>query len=209
LLVRRIIMATSMAALLFGCAPTWDNYLPADSGPVVQPTSGLVPPYGTTGITDGFENPTGYRVGAGDMLSIRVYGQEELAGEYKVDGSGNIAMPLVGTVRVAKMTAPQIAKTIEQRLSQKYLRDPSVSVQVATTRPFFVVGEVRSPGAYPYMPGLTVQEAIALSGGYTPRAYQGPVMVTRRSSEGSQSVDTPVLAPLYPGDVVYVKERWF
>lgn len=215
MLVNRTIVAAAMAALLFGCAPTWDNYLPADSGPaadsgaVVEPSAGLSPPFGTTAIPDGFENPAGYRVGSGDTLNIRVYGQEELTGDYRVDGAGNISMPLVGSVRVAKLTAPQISKTIEHRLSQKYLRDPSVSVQVAATRPFFVVGEVRSPGAFPYIPGLTVQEAIALSGGYTPRAHQGPVLVTRRSSSGSQSIDLPVLAPLYPGDVIYVKERWF
>jgi len=197
-----------MAALMVGCAPTWDQYLPAESTDVA-PTAGLNPPYGTTGIPDGFEHPSGYRVGAGDTLNIRVYSQDDLNGDYRVDAAGNISMPLVGTVNVAKLTTPQIARTLEKRLSQKYLRDPSVSVQVANMRPFFVVGEVRTPGAFPYMPGLTVQEAIALSGGYTPRADQGAVLVSRRSSTGVQNINLPVLAPLYPGDVVYVKERWF
>ncbi|WP_342642398.1 polysaccharide biosynthesis/export family protein [Rhodoligotrophos ferricapiens] len=209
MLVSRIIVAPLLAVLVFGCAPTWDSYLPAESGPVVEPTAGLSPPFGTTAVPDGFENPRGYRVGTGDTLNVRVYGQEDLSGDFSVDASGNISMPLAGTIRVAKLTTPEIARAIEHRLAQKYLRDPNVSVQVATLRPFYILGEVQNPGSFAYTPGLTVQEAIALGGGYTPRADQGLVLVTRRSSSGAQSEQVPVLTPLYPGDVVYVKERWF
>ncbi|WP_137390704.1 polysaccharide biosynthesis/export family protein [Rhodoligotrophos defluvii] len=209
MLISRIVLAPSLALLMFGCAPTWDTYLPAESGPIVEPAAGLSPPFGTTALPEGYENPSGYRVGVGDRLSIRVYGQEELTGEVTVDASGNISVPLAGTIRVAKLTTPEIARAIESRLSQKYLRDPNVSVQLVTLRPFYILGEVQNPGAFPYTPGLSVQEAIALGGGYTPRADQGPVLVTRRSSSGVQSIDVPVLTPLYPGDVVYVKERWF
>ncbi|MGF7159958.1 polysaccharide export outer membrane protein [Rhodoligotrophos appendicifer] len=151
----------------------------------------------------------GYRIGSGDTLNIRVYGQEDLSGNFIVDGSGNISMSLIGTVRVAKLTVPEISRSIERRLSQKYLRDPSVSVQVASQRPFYILGEVQSPGGFPYAAGMTIQTAIALGGGYTPRANQGDVLVTRRSSSGTHSVLMPVITPLYPGDIVYIKERWF
>ncbi len=171
--------------------------------------SGTVAPFGASGHETAYEFMNGYRVGAGDRLNIRVLDQRELTGQYLVDGAGNISMPLIHTVRVAGLAAPQIEHLVIGRLRNGYLRSPSVSVQVTDLRPFFILGEVTRAGSFPYQAGMTVQNAIALAGGYSSRANQEKVLLTRKSIEGTATHRVPVTTHIYPGDIVFVRERWF
>ncbi|WP_300296042.1 polysaccharide biosynthesis/export family protein [Ferrovibrio sp.] len=152
----------------------------------------------------------GYRLGSGDRVRITVYGQPELTGEYAVDGSGALSFPLIGQVRAGGRSAGELEKTLVDRLQPNYLKNPSVSVEILTYRPFYIVGEVRTPGSYPYVSGMTVLNAVALAGGFTYRAREGDFYVMRQTAEGGKGrlqamPDTPVL----PGDVITVRERYF
>jgi len=171
--------------------------------------AGMVPPFGSNGVAAAYEAVNGYRIGSGDQLTIRVFGQTDLSNDYIVDGAGLVSMPLIGNVQVGGLTAPQAGRLIAAKLREGYLRDPSVSVQVTNLRPFYILGEVNQAGSYPFVSGMTVQQAVAIANGYTPRANQGKVLLTRRSAEGTVSDVVPVTTQLYPGDTVFVRERWF
>ena len=170
---------------------------------------GPLPPFGTRGQAAAYEYQSGYRVGAGDKLSIRVAGEADLTGEFPVDASGAISMPYVQSVTVAGMSTPQIEQLILKRLRAGYLKDPQVSVQVTTLRPFYILGEVTTSGSFAYQPGITVQNAIAIAGGYGARADKNEVLLTRKDVTGTHTSKVPVTTQVYPGDIVYVRERWF
>ena len=172
-------------------------------------SAGVIEPYGTQGKNAAYEFATGYRIGAGDRLTIRVAGEADLTADYLVDGSGNISMPYVRVVEVAGLTTPAVEALITSRLRQGFLRDPQVSVQVTSLRPFYILGEVNTAGSFSYQPGMTVQNAVAIAGGYSSRADQGKVLITRKNSEGTGTYRVPVTTQVYPGDVIYVRERWF
>ncbi|HMT14132.1 MAG TPA: polysaccharide biosynthesis/export family protein [Aestuariivirga sp.] len=171
--------------------------------------AGVVPPYGAQGTAAAYEYGTGYKVGAGDKISVKVAGEADITGEYLVDGSGTISMPYVSTITVAGMTTSQIEKLIARKLRAGYLRNPQVSAQVITLRPFFIMGEVTTAGSFAYQPGMTVQSAIAVAGGYGVRADQGLVLITRKNVDGTKTYRVPVTTQIYPGDIIYVRERWF
>ena len=171
--------------------------------------AGPVSPFGTRGTAAAYEFQTGYRVGAGDKLSIRVAGEADLTGEFPVDASGAISLPYVQSATVAGMTTPQIEQLISARLRNGYLKDPQVSVQATTLRPFYILGEVTTSGSFAYQPGITVQNAIAIAGGYNTRADKNEVMMTRRDATGTHSSKVPVTTQVYPGDIITVRERWF
>jgi polysaccharide export outer membrane protein len=115
----------------------------------------------------------------------------------------------VRTLPVAGMTTERIEGLIATRLRQGYLRNPQVSVQVTTLRPFYILGEVTTAGSFAYQPGITVQNAIAIAGGYGPRADQNRVLITRKNATGTDTYKVPVTTQIYPGDIIYVRERWF
>jgi polysaccharide export outer membrane protein len=175
----------------------------------VRDVRGTIDPYGTQGKAAAYEYGAGYRVGAGDRLTIRVAGEADLTADYLVDGSGNISMPFIQTIPVAGMTTGQIEKLITTRLRNGYLRNPQVSAQVATLRPFYILGEVTTAGSFAYQPGITVQNAIAIAGGYSTRADQDRVLITRKNATGTATHKVPVTTQIYPGDIIYVRERWF
>jgi polysaccharide export outer membrane protein len=150
-----------------------------------------------------------YLLGAGDKVRVTVFEQESLTNTYSVDQAGYIAFPLVGQVAARGFTAKQIEAQIADKLRQGYLRDPDVSVEVDQYRPVFVMGEVGAAGQYSYVPGLTVQKAIAMAGGFTPRANQGDVDVTRGINGKVMTGRVLTSDPLLPGDTVYVRERLF
>lgn len=152
---------------------------------------------------------TEYRLGNGDRILVTVYGQPELTGERVVDGAGNIAMPLIGAVSAGGITVSDLEKRITDKLQPKYLNDPQVSAQVLSYRPFYIVGEVKSPGSYPYVDGMVVMNAIALASGFTYRAREDEFYITR-------SIDPDHLrrlayrdSPVLPGDLIVVRERYF
>jgi polysaccharide export outer membrane protein len=228
----RLLMLTCVAVALAGCAQTWNDTRPAAppggtgvtvDGDVAEGDAavssiaqlpsrnarGPIEPYATKGKTAAYEFATGYRVGAGDRLTVRVAGEPELTADYMVDASGNISMPYVQTVSVAGMTSHQIEVMIADRLRRGYLRDPKVSAQVTTLRPFYILGEVNTAGSFAYQPGITVQNAIAIAGGYNARADQSKVLITRKTYVGTNTYKVPVTTQVYPGDIIYVRERWF
>jgi polysaccharide export outer membrane protein len=138
-----------------------------------------------------------------------VFGQDALSNNYTVDADGRVSLPLIGTVNARGMTTAGLAAAIKSRLAQGYIRDPSVAVEVETYRPFFVLGEVTYPGQYPYVPNMTVESAVAIAGGFTPRASKDRVIVKRNVHGAPARYALPLQYPLRPGDTVTVKERWF
>ncbi len=231
--VCRYIVALVAAGALAGCSNGWQAGSPsappggtgvtaagevvhgeqsvtavAAAAPAIN-ENGTVAPFGASGQVAAYEFLNGYRVGAGDRLSIRVLGQADLTGSFIVDGAGHISLPLINTIRVAGLNPPQVEQAIAAKLRAGYLRDPSVSVQVTAMRPFYILGEVTQAGSFPYQPGMTAQNAIALGGGYSPRANQQDILLTRKTAEGTNTYKVPVTTQLYPGDIVYVRERWF
>jgi polysaccharide export outer membrane protein len=150
-----------------------------------------------------------YTLDAGDKLRIVVFGQDPLSNNYTVDAQGAIAMPLIGTVEARGMTTAQLGNAIAGRLRQSFIRDPSVAVEIETYRPFFVLGEVMYPGQYPYVPNMTVENAIAIAGGFTPRAFRATVTISRKLNGMPARTVLPLRAPLRPGDTIEIGERWF
>lgn len=150
-----------------------------------------------------------YRLGAGDRIRVTVFEQQDLTNTYAVDQSGYIAFPLVGSVPARGHTAKQVEAALASKLRDGYLRSPDVSVEVDRYRPVFVMGEVGSAGQYSYVPGLTVQKAVAMAGGYSARANQGSVDITRDINGKVLTGRVRTTDPLLPGDTVYVRERLF
>jgi polysaccharide biosynthesis/export protein len=150
-----------------------------------------------------------YRLDAGDRLRIVVYGQEGLTNTYTVDAGGAITMPLIGAVSARGLTPAELAAAVTARLKKNYLREPYVAAEVETYRPFFILGEVAAPGQYPYVPNMTIESAVAIAGGFTPRAQRGAMELTRTGSAGTQRATVPPATFLKPGDTVLIGERWF
>lgn len=163
--------------------------------------------YATAYASAPYQEP--YTLDAGDKLRIVVFGQDGLTSSYLIDAGGNVTLPLIGSVPARGLTPQQLAQAIANRLKQGYVRDPKVTAEVEVYRPFFILGEVTTPGQYPFSPNMTAQTAIAIAGGFGPRASKSTVKVTRNLPGQQFSGDVPLTFPLKPGDTVVVKERWF
>lgn len=150
-----------------------------------------------------------YTLSTGDKLRIIIFGQDSLSNIYAVDAQGRISMPLIGLVETRGLTTAQLERTIEGRLKNGFLREPKVSVEVDTYRPFFILGEVTTSGQYPYVHNMTIQTAVAVAGGFSPRAARTYAEVTRIVKGDLVTVNVPVTTPIRPGDTVVVKERFF
>ena len=150
-----------------------------------------------------------YRLDAGDRLRIVVYGQEGLTNSYSIDAGGSITMPLIGAVRARGLTPAGLAGAITGQLRNGYIREPSVAVEIEAYRPFFILGEVAAPGQYPYVPNMSVESAVAIAGGFSPRARRDRVTVTHTDGAGSVRAVVPLGTPISPGDTLLVGERWF
>ena len=203
-----IVLALLLIAGLSG--PSFAQDLP---GPSVQATkaapapalpSGFVAQTQGAPITDEH-----YRLGTGDKLKVNVYGEEDLSGEFLVDGSGQVQLPLVGQVKAASLTIHEFVAEVTNALKEGYLKDPKVSVEVLNYRPFYIIGEVNKPGEYPFENGLNVLGAIALAGGYTYRANDNDVYVRRAGSTKEETVPADPNTKIYPGDIIRVAERLF
>jgi polysaccharide export outer membrane protein len=152
---------------------------------------------------------TAYRLDAGDKLRVMVYGQEGLTNTYAIDAGGSITMPLIGPVPARGRTPGSLAAEISAKLRNGYIREPSVAVEIETYRPFFILGEVAAPGQYPYVPNMTVESAVAIAGGFSPRARRDVVTLTHTEASGASRFVVPLGTSLAPGDTVLVGERWF
>jgi polysaccharide biosynthesis/export protein len=188
----RLCLALSFSLAVTACS--------GSSGPVVAAGDRYV------ASQDGLED---YTLGSGDKLRVTVFNEPTLSGEFAVSTDGSMSVPLVGRIPVQGKKVEDVAALIQSKLGDGYLRDPKVSAEVTTYRPFFILGEVKSPGQYPYASGLTVLNAVATAQGFTPRANKDVVKIRRAggASEETYSV-TPELR-IMPGDTIRVGERFF
>ena len=150
-----------------------------------------------------------YHLDAGDKLRVVVFGQEGLTNTYAIDAGGAITMPLIGAVPARGRTPAGLAAEISAKLRNGYIREPSVAVEVEAYRPFFILGEVAAPGQYPYVPNMSVESAVAIAGGFTPRAKRDSVTLSHTEAAGTGRFIVPLGTQLGPGDTVLVGERWF
>lgn len=145
-----------------------------------------------------------------DQLRIQVYNEPTISGDYQIDAVGSISVPLAGRIKAAGLTPVQLERTITRRLDNSgMLKEAHVNVQVSSYGPFYIYGEVKHAGEFPYKPGLTVSDAVALAGGYTYRADESTAYVrgANAATEVARSLD--VARPVAPGDTIRIPERWF
>jgi polysaccharide export outer membrane protein len=155
-------------------------------------------------------DPNGpYLLATGDRLRVIVFGQDSLSNIYAVDAQGRIAMPLIGAVDAMGRTTGQLERAIEGRLRAGFLREPKVSVEIDAYRPFFILGEVTASGQYPYVVGMSIQTAVAIAGGFTPRADRHVAVLQRQINGEIQVGKAPLWQPVMPGDTITIRERWF
>jgi len=148
-----------------------------------------------------------YELGIGDRLRVIVYGEEDLSGEFEVGSQGTLNLPLVGEIRALGLPISDVEDLVEAELARGYLVSPNVSIEVLNYRPFYILGEVNKPGSYPYVNGMTVLTAVALAGGFTYRADEEDIVLSR-SANGAETQVAPDTS-LLPGDILRVEERFF
>jgi len=149
-----------------------------------------------------------YKLQTGDEVAISVFGQADLSGKFTVDGNGNLSLPLVGALHAEGQTPPQLQQSLIEAL-KAFLVNPKVTVQVASYRPFYILGEVNKPGSYAFSAGMTVRQAVAIAGGYTKRARTGTVEVFHTGQTDKDATEAPEDYQLQPGDTVQVGKRLF
>jgi protein involved in polysaccharide export with SLBB domain len=152
---------------------------------------------------------TNYHLGTGDKIRVIVYGEDDLGGEFSVDGNGYVSLPLIGQVKASGMAAPDLELQITNKLADGYVNNPKVSVEVTAYRPFYVIGQVNKPGEYPFVNDMTVLNAVALAGGYTDQADDEDVYVRRNGTSKEEQVVADQTTHIYPGDVVRVSRTTF
>lgn len=150
-----------------------------------------------------------YRLGPGDKVRVTVYGEADLSGDYQIDGTGIVRLPLIGSIRASGYTAPALEQWIGSALSPAYLKSPRVNVEIVTYRPFYIIGAVNRPGEYPYVDHISALNAVALAGGFMESARQSTVYVRHENSAVEQEVSTDQLSELRPGDTIHVKTTLF
>ena len=162
-----------------------------------------------TGAAEAVRVIPAYRLGADDKIRVITFGEDSLSGEFLVSGAGKVSLPLVGEVQAAGLTLPEFQKEVETALKEGYLKDPHVSVEVLTYRPFYILGEVQKPGEYPYTNGLTVLNAVATANGFTYRANTKKVFIKRADSQTEEEYPLTSMTPVAPGDTIRIAERFF
>jgi len=149
------------------------------------------------------------RLQAGEKIRVNVYGEASLSGDYQIDPSGFVSLPLAGTVKAAGLTQPELEQELTQKFRTQYLRNPKVTVSVLEFRPFYILGEIEKPGAYPYTSGLNVLSAIAIAGGTTYRASKSTVLIQHPGEAGLREYPLTSSIPVLPGDIIRIPQRYF
>lgn len=193
---RIVVLLLALSPVLSGCSARLGSLTSVDQEPA-RSRSAI-----SAGLSD-------YRLDAGDRVRLTVYGEPNLTGEFGLDGAGRVGVPLIGTVRAGGLSAAELEQRIADRLSPDYLKDPKVTVEVVTYRPFYIVGEVKSPGSYPYVNGMTAINAVALAGGFTYRARETSFVIDRDTKGAARQIAAQPGSEVLPGDVVIVPERYF
>src|SRR6202035_3266436 len=166
--------------------------------PVPAPAVYAAPMRGPVVVVQPVAYDSAYHLDAGDKLRVVVYGQEGLTNTYAIDAAGSITMPLIGAVPARGRTPAGLAAEITAKLRNGYIRDPSVAVEIDSYRPFFILGEVQAPGQYPYVPNMSVESAVAIAGGFSPRDLRDRVTLTHTDSSGSRRVVVPLGTAVSP-----------
>ena len=213
---------SDLDAIAYGQPASYSSYptASADSGGAISALRASFagsPPHGSyapvanayAAAPSAVTHDVSYHLDAGDKLRVVVYGQEGLTNTYAIDAGGAITMPLIGAVAARGRTPAGLAAEISARLRNGYIREPSVAVEVETYRPFFILGEVAAPGQYPYVPNMSVESAVAIAGGFSPRAKRDSVTLTHIEASGASRITVPLGTPIDPGDTILVGERWF
>jgi len=149
-----------------------------------------------------------YTLGPGDVLRVKVYGDETVTGSYKVDDAGTVSMPLVGQILVSGRTTAEAAGLIAAALANGYVRNPDVAVEIEAYRPFFIQGAVRNGGQFPYVSGMTIRAAVSTAGGYTDTANRIRATIYRKDGEQMHKAVVGLDFPIFPGDTIVIAERW-
>ncbi len=182
-----LLALTALTATLPGCATT---PLPAGTAAPMEASA--------------------YRLGAGDRIRVTTFNEPNLSGEFVVSGTGVVAMPLAGDIPARGKTPGELQDAIAQRLETGgFVQSPQVSAEVIEYRPYYILGEVNKPGQYPFTIGLTVSKAVATAGGFTYRANQNVVLITKDGSASEEEIALTASTPIGPGDTVRIGERFF
>ena len=230
----RLIVLAIAAAMLTGCMQTGENSVFARNAPppwqrpmsqpvamqtaplrpvLVEPAAPMMaePVMPQPIMAAAIPEDTGgaYTLDSGDRLRVVVFGQDGLSASYSVDPSGRITMPLIGAVHARGMTTAGLQQAIVTKLKNGFVREPHVAVEVDVYRPFFILGEVTLPGQYPYVPNMSVETAVAIAGGYTPRAFKYRIEVSRPVNGMIERRVVSATYPVRPGDTINISERWF
>lgn len=196
-------------------SPAAENGYPTPVAPAVvnvatqdsfgEPAAAPMLPPGPHAVAD-TDGP--YLLDSGDKLRIFVYGQPNLSRIYTVDHGGMITVPLIGAVKARGLSTFDLEGVVRSRLGAEYVRNPQVTVDISQNRPFFILGEVRNAGQFPYVSGMTIETAIAIGGGYTERASDRSFRITRRINGYVEQIEAPSDYVVKPGDTIYVYERF-
>jgi polysaccharide export outer membrane protein len=151
----------------------------------------------------------GIRLQAGEKIRLSVYGEASLSGDYQIDPSGILSLPLAGQVKAAGLTEAELKQEITQKLKTEYLKNPKVTVSVVEFRPFYILGEVEKPGSYPYTSGLNALSAIAIAGGTTYRASKSTILIQHPGESGLREYPLKGSVAILPGDIIRVPQRYF
>src|SRR5262245_63429132 len=151
----------------------------------------------------------GYVLGPNDRIRLKVYGEPDITGEYEISNSGQVSIPLAGHIKAAGTTTRQLEKSIASALAKGIVRDPRVNVEIAQYRPYYILGEVKKSGEYPYRNGLTVMDAVASAGGFTYRANENKVLLRRAGAGAEETYPLNAPVPVDTGDNIRIPERYF
>ena len=198
------------AALVAACVvPSVSALAGSDAAPAKAQIANTAPSEAANASTGTQNTNSTYQLGAGDKVRLSVFGESDLGGEFELDGSGDVRLPLIGQVKAAGLTVHAFEERIVKLLQDGYLRDPRVSIEVVNYRPFYIIGEVNKPGQYPYVDGMNALNAVALAGGYTPKADKSEVYLQRNGTSGEQEYPSDETTKVQPGDVIRIPERFF
>lgn len=195
-----------MGLVLAGCFTMASCDSPMGARRDTTPTAAIPESRGPAGVAQGAGE---YQLGTGDKVRVVVFNEPALSGEFQVSDSGSISVPLVGQQKAAGLSPRELERQLTARLKGGFVRDPKVSVEVSSYRPFYMIGEVEKPGEYQYRNGLSILAAAAISGGFTYRASRSTVFIKRASENFERELPLGPQTSILPGDVVRVPERYF
>jgi polysaccharide export outer membrane protein len=145
----------------------------------------------------------------GDKIKVIVFGEDRLSGEFEIDSAGYVSLPLAGTIKASGLSKQAMEQALAKKFNTEYLRNPKVTVDISSFRPFYIMGEVGRPGEYPYKNGLNIMSAVALAGGATYRAKQSVVQIQHVGETGFKDYVMSPTIPVLPGDLIRLPQRYF